>query len=93
MTLPTNTDTLEEILQLHWMDGAKLSGGSYANEPSLNADEALTALTEREERIKREAKIEVLKAFRRQDFRLDTVYEAFIIDQLAKLQSNLKDKE
>ena len=93
MSKPTKSDTLEEILQLHWMDGAKLSGGSYATEPSLDADQALTALTEREERLVLEAKIEVLKAFRRQDFKLDSVYEAYIINQLAQLQSDLKDKE
>lgn len=39
------TIALKEVLQLHWMDGAKLSGGAYANEPSLNADEALAEIS------------------------------------------------
>lgn len=48
------SNTIKDILQLHWMDGAKLSGGSYAKEPSLSADEALAEI----ERIIEEAKPE-----------------------------------
>lgn len=36
--------TIKEVLQLHWMDGAKLSGGSYYGEPSLNAEEAMAEI-------------------------------------------------
>lgn len=39
------TKTIREVLQLHWMDGAKLSGGSYVNEPSINEDEAIAEIS------------------------------------------------
>ena len=45
--------TVEEVLQLHWMDAAKMSGGSYANEPSMNAAEALADI----ERIRLEDRL------------------------------------
>lgn len=35
---------IKEILQLHWMDAAKMAGGSYVNEPSLSADQSLAEI-------------------------------------------------
>ena len=49
--------TIKEVLQLHWMDGAKLSGGSYHGEPSLNAEEAIAEI----ERLLKEAKPDIYR--------------------------------
>jgi len=70
--MPTNSDTLDELTQilidanLIYKIGTNIDGDHYylessVGEVNVRLEEALTALTEREERIKREAKIEELR--------------------------------